>query len=245
MPRINVKDKRKQQLMQATMDSIAKRGLSETTITHISKGAGMSRGIINFYFTSKEQMLRETLAYLIEEYESVWQTATDKVTGDAKAKLEALLSAHFSKKLCNAKRLNVLAAFWAHAASHEPYREQLDKSDSKLCAAMGRYLADMGKKDAAALVGRTHALIRGFWLEDMLKARGAESQNYVAAIFDALEVAAAPAPAPAKAAAPAKPAPAPQPKAKPTVVKIAKKKPKKAKDVMDGQMDIEDLFAAS
>ena len=70
MSRANVKDKRKAQLIAAALESIAKRGLLETTITHISKGAGMSRGIINFYFTSKEMMLRETLKTLIDEYEA-------------------------------------------------------------------------------------------------------------------------------------------------------------------------------
>ena len=73
MPRANVKDKRKSQLIAAALESIAKRGLMETTITHISKGAGMSRGIINFYFNSKEMMMREALKTLIDEYEDMWR----------------------------------------------------------------------------------------------------------------------------------------------------------------------------
>lgn len=226
MPRINVKDKRKQQLMIATMDSIAKRGLSETTITHISKGAGMSRGIINFYFTSKEQMLRETLAYLIEEYESVWQTATDKVKGGAREKLEALVTVHFSKKLCNAKRLNVLAAFWAHAASHAPYREQLEKSDAKLRNVLERYLAEIGtSKEAASNALRLHSLIRGLWVEAML---GSASNDMLALCNHVLSSVGA------------------KPKeAKKTPAKLLKMAKQAEKEKIEGQMDIEDLFAAS
>lgn len=226
MPRVNVKDKRKQQLMVATMDSIAKRGLSETTITHISKGAGMSRGIINFYFTSKEQMLRETLGYVIEEYESVWQTATDKVKGGAKDKLEALVECHFSKKLCNAKRLNVLSAFWAHAASHTPYREQLEKSDAKLRTVLERYLGEIGTaKEASANALRLHALIRGLWVEVMLGTAQADTDvlcNHVLSTVGG------------------------KPKAsKKAAAKIVKMEKKAEKEKIEGQMDIEDLFAAS
>jgi len=45
MANASIKDKRKKQLIEATMDSISKRGLSDTTITHICKAADMSRGI--------------------------------------------------------------------------------------------------------------------------------------------------------------------------------------------------------
>lgn len=229
MPRVNVKDKRKQQLMQATMDSIAKRGLSETTITHISKGAGMSRGIINFYFTSKEQMMRETLAFLIEEYETTWLTATDKAAGGAREKLEALVTVHFSKKLCNAKRLNVLTAFWAHAASHAPYREQFDKSDTRLRTVLERYLSEIGtSKEASSNALRLHALIRGLWVESMLGTSARSAEELCKQVLSAVG---------------AKPKAAENKKPDAKVVKMAKKK--ETKDKMDGQMDIEDLFAAS
>ena len=110
MSRANVKDKRKAQLIAAALESIAKRGLLETTITHISKGAGMSRGIINFYFTSKEMMLRETLKTLIDEYEAEWAEAVAKPSDEGRARLDALIAAHFNKKLCSARRLNVMSA---------------------------------------------------------------------------------------------------------------------------------------
>ena len=131
MSRANVKDKRKAQLIAAALESIAKRGLMETTITHISKGAGMSRGIINFYFNSKEMMLRETLKTLIDEYEVEWGEAMAKAGEDGKARLASLIAAHFNKKLCSARRLNVMSAFWGHAATQSAYRNQMEAADAK------------------------------------------------------------------------------------------------------------------
>ena len=56
------KETRQQQLIEATIDSLAKRGYSETTMADVADGAGLSRGIVNFHFESKEKLLVATLA---------------------------------------------------------------------------------------------------------------------------------------------------------------------------------------
>lgn len=170
MARSQIKDKRKIQLIQATMDSIAKRGLTETTITHISKGASMSRGIINFYFTSKEMMMREVLGYLIAQYEEVWQSDLAKAPIAPRAKLEAVVKAHFDKNVCSSKRLNVMSAFWGHAASHEAYREKIDASDQRLLETIANLWLEIAPKgyDPIQFSRQLHALIRGLWLSYLL-----------------------------------------------------------------------------
>jgi TetR/AcrR family transcriptional repressor of bet genes len=171
MSRANVKDKRKAQLIAAALESIAKRGLLETTITHISKGAGMSRGIINFYFTSKEMMLRETLKTLIDEYETEWAEAISKPADEGRARLDALIAAHFNKKLCSARRLNVMSAFWGHAATQSAYRNQLEAADAKIENVLTESLAHTlggSLEEARDAATQLHALIRGLWLNYML-----------------------------------------------------------------------------
>ena len=174
MSRANVKDKRKAQLIAAALESIAKRGLMETTITHISKGAGMSRGIINFYFTSKEMMMRETLKTLIDEYETEWHAALATAGDDGRVRLTALIATHFDKKLCSARRLNVMSAFWGHAATQPAYRNQLEAADAKIENALTEALAHLlgGSLDEARNAAtQLHAMIRGLWLNFMLNPR--------------------------------------------------------------------------
>ena len=55
MPIVGVKDTRKQQLIEATMASIAELGMQNTTIVSISKRAGMSSGIISHYTEAARQ----------------------------------------------------------------------------------------------------------------------------------------------------------------------------------------------
>lgn len=236
MSRANVKDKRKAQLIAAALDSIAKRGLMETTITHISKGAGMSRGIINFYFTSKEMMLRETLKTLIDEYEAEWQEAIVKAGDDGRVRLTALVVAHFGKKLCSARRLNVMSAFWGHAATQAAYRNQLEAADLKIETAFTSALAHTlgaSLEEAKHSATQLHALIRGLWLTFMLNPQDANREALAAEVLSFIDrLTCAPVRIVANNTAEVK-------LEKPMLVKPAKK-PKKAPEPQ--QMDIEDLF---
>lgn len=234
MSRANVKDKRKAQLIAAALDSIARRGLIETTITHISKGAGMSRGIINFYFTSKEMMLRETLKTLIDEYEAEWGAALTSASDDGRTRLNALIAAHFGKKLCSARRLNVMSAFWGHAATQPAYRNQLETADLKIETALTEALAQaLGcpLEEAKSAATQLHALIRGLWLNFMLNPQDVSREALAEQCKSFVDrLVGAPVRIVHDSAMPASKA-----QAKPA------RKPK-AKDPAEGQMDIEDLF---
>ena len=116
------KETRRQQLIDATIDSLAKRGYSETTMADISDGAGLSRGIVNFYFDSKEKLLIETLQYLSDEYSAYWRAAVDKSSDTAAAKLLTLTSCDFDKKICNKRNLAAWCAFWGEAKSRPTYQ---------------------------------------------------------------------------------------------------------------------------
>ena len=245
MSRANVKDKRKAQLIAAALESIAKRGLMETTITHISKGAGMSRGIINFYFTSKETMLRETLKTLIDEYEAEWGEAAAKSRDDGAARLAALIAVHFNKKLCSARRLNVMSAFWGHAATQAAYRHQMEAADTKIETALTEALAHMlggSLEEARDAATQLHALIRGLWLNFMLNPKDATREVLMAQAASFIDrLTGAPVrivrdhiiarPATPRIVTPSSPAKG--------------KAPRKAKETAHQQLDIEDLFAKS
>ena len=244
MPRTSSKTARKADLIHAALDSISKRGLMETTITHIAKGAGMSRGIINFYFTSKEMMQRETLKFLIDEYESIWEAALQEAGEDGRRRLAALVQVHFDKKLCSARRLNVMSAFWGHAATQASYRNQLEAADLKFETALTEALAHLNGsslEEARRHARQLHALIRGLWLAFMLNPQAVAREALAAECFSFVDrLSGAPvrviAPASLSVVAAEKPE---RPKAEKKIRPAAAKK----KTEQPAQMDIEDLFA--
>ena len=62
------KAQRRQQLIEATIACIARYGLASTTMHMVTREAGLSVGIANLHFKTKENLLRETLRYVAEEY---------------------------------------------------------------------------------------------------------------------------------------------------------------------------------
>lgn len=189
-PRKKMKDRRRIQLIEANMTSIAERGLAETTITHVSEAAGMSRGIINFYFDSKETMMRETLAHLMEEQFACWQAALEKAKDAApREKLETIFTALFSNKICTRKKLAVWAAFVAHAATHAPYRFLIAQNTGKLREEIDALMKDMpGVKAQAA--DQVMTMIDGLWLAQLLSDSMRERKEMTALCLAACEAAA-------------------------------------------------------
>lgn len=259
MPRINVKDKRKQQLIDANISSIAKRGLSETTIAHVSQGAGMSRGIVNFYFTTKESMMQETCQYLADEYAGGWERALEKAGDAATAEesLRAIVAAHFTSALCNQKKLAVWVAFWGHASSHNEYKKIIAAADATFLAkvsALWSGVAGNAALSAEEFAYELHALIRGSWLNFLLSSQASEREALAAKcqVFVSRALA-----APVEAAAPKKAAKAKavaaEEEAVNNVTELAeakaekaapKKKAKPVVEEVEEQAALGDLFAS-
>jgi TetR/AcrR family transcriptional repressor of bet genes len=64
------REKRRRQLIDATMKCIARKGMSSTSIGDVAKEAGLSQGIVNLHFKSKENLLTETLRHLADDYKT-------------------------------------------------------------------------------------------------------------------------------------------------------------------------------
>jgi TetR/AcrR family transcriptional repressor of bet genes len=117
------KESRQVQLIKATIRSIAKHGLSVTTMATVSREAGLSQGIINLHFQSKKRLLEETLRYIVDEYRVAWDKALDRAGDSAVQKLTALVSVDFDKRICQRNKLAVWFAFWGESKSRLTYRK--------------------------------------------------------------------------------------------------------------------------
>ena len=124
------KEERQTQLIKATIRSIAKHGLSVTTMATVAKEAGLSQGIINLYFKSKDCLLEETLLFVVDEYRTAWQKVLENSAGSPAEKLGAMISVDFHKRICQRNKLAVWFAFWGESRSRLTYR--------KICSDHGR-----------------------------------------------------------------------------------------------------------
>jgi len=183
MPKVNVKDKRKQQLIDANITSIARRGLADTTIAHVCDGAKMSRGIVNFYFTSKEKMMQETLVYLVNEQSVCWQEAVAArraQTQEPLALVEAMLRSLLGDRLCSVRRLSAWNAFIGHAGTHTGYAKLIRQADEQFIKQAKSLFQQTGIKDKTAekYAQQLLALIRGHHVMSFLNTQASRPSSY-------------------------------------------------------------------
>ncbi len=172
-PRKASREARKVQLIEATIEVIASNGYARTTLTDVARKAGLSHGLVNFHFSTKEGLLSETLAYLAEEYRDNWSRALAAVPeDDAARQIEALLKADFEPALCTPARLSAWCSFWGEAQSRPIYQQNYGPNDARynrmlegICA---RLMTEGGYTGDPVIVARAlRVTVEGVWLDLM------------------------------------------------------------------------------
>ena len=113
--------RRRRELIEATITSIARHGLSKITIAKVAKIAGLSTGIVNFYFHSKQALLLATLEYVDRAFELRQQEVLERAGQDPVQLLEAMIEVDFDPDVCDPRRIAVWAAFWGEATGRADY----------------------------------------------------------------------------------------------------------------------------
>ena len=131
-PRVTpIREARQRQLIESTMAAISRYGYAKLTLNHVATLAGLSPGIVNFHFRSKEQLLAATLEYLVEEYETMWVQASAKAGEAAAAKLEAMIEFEFDPRVSSIEKVAVWYAFWAEAQVNPSHRERVSRLEAR------------------------------------------------------------------------------------------------------------------
>jgi transcriptional repressor BetI len=172
MARLNpVKETRQLQLIEATIATIGRRGYAATTLSHVASAAGMSPGIVNFYFRTKEQLLAATLEFIAGEYETSWRTQLAAAGDSPAAQLEAMIEADFSPGIFTREKMTVWYAFWAEAPNQPLYETLVSELEqrywSETRGIVDRLIAEGGYKglDPDAVAHGLNAMIDGLWFD--------------------------------------------------------------------------------
>ena len=121
----------RRRLVAAAADAILERGLSGVTLAHIASHAGISTGSVNFYFSSKEELLLETLKAVTQEfYSAVWH-AVDAAGSSPADRLRALVLAATDPAIIKPGSAAVWYAFMSEAKSRSEYQEVCASHDDQ------------------------------------------------------------------------------------------------------------------
>ena len=160
---------RRQQLIDATIVVLARKGYSALTVADVAKTAGLSVGIINFHFETKEKLLAACLTHLAEEYYRNWQSALAMPEATVAEKLQMVILGDFNDKIFTPDKLAAWIAFWGETQGRpiyveicSAYDEERTKAVSGLCE---KIIKDGGYKLVPSTVMRAlESLGDGLWL---------------------------------------------------------------------------------
>lgn len=169
--RTESKEVRRQQLIDATITSIARHGIGGTTLSRVTEIAGLSLGIVNFHFKSKQNLFEETLVSLAQEHHAQWRRAYDDAGLSAAEKLLAIVDAHFHPAICSPKKLAVWYAFFGEAGRRRVYRRLIETIDMERYDLSLRLCEELARESGGSAIpprqiaNLLEALYDGIWLE--------------------------------------------------------------------------------
>ena len=165
---------RRQQLIDATMKCIARKGMGSTTLGDVAKEAGLSQGIVNLHFESKDNLLKETLRSLANEYRDKFDKALQKSGPHPADKLRAIMEHDLRPSICSQRKLAIWFAFWGEVRSRPTYRRLCDEWDQyydDVVAGLCEELIQEGgykNVDAMTVANGLAAMTNGLWLSCLI-----------------------------------------------------------------------------
>ena len=184
---------RRLQLIDATMKCIARKGMSSTTLGDVAREAGLSQGIVNLHFESKDNLLNETLRHLADEYRVRFDKTLARAAPHPAEQLHAVMDLDFKPSICTRRKLAVWFAFWGEVQSQPAYRKICDEFDryyddviERLCAT----IIDEGEYrhvSAAAVTNALTSMSNGLWLSCLVSPQSWDRREAMGAVMSYLK----------------------------------------------------------
>jgi AcrR family transcriptional regulator len=162
---------RRQELIAAGIACLGRGGMSAFTIDQICKQAGVSRGLINHHFKSKDDLLTCIYAELTDHL------LFESDAGDARGLLASIIETSFDEESFNRSNLRAWLSIWGQVASNEALNDLHRRRYGAYKASIKSALADNSTSnavdfDADSVARQLIALIDGLWLEYCLHSDG-------------------------------------------------------------------------
>lgn len=188
-----VSNDRESALIDATLACIAREGISAATVRNIADYAGVTNGLIRFYFKSKDGILRASYQSFLEHLFEAAHGAIDGQALTASERLERYLLANLSPPIVTPESLLLWANFLPLAHRDEAMAEirrhwyaRTTRSFRELIhEALAEHGLAPGDTELRRLSVAVNGLIDGLWIEGALSAETLDIQEFQAIGLDA------------------------------------------------------------
>lgn len=140
-----VLEEKRQGIIRATFEAIADRGFGTVTLQNIADYVGVSKGVISYYFSSKDDVFLHLLEWLTDRIYRHELAAVNAQT-DPLEKLKAYINTAFISAEENKKFYRVYLDFLAQG-SRDPRYRAINNVFYENCWSLGRDIVEYGCKE--------------------------------------------------------------------------------------------------
>jgi betaine-aldehyde dehydrogenase len=188
MGRIEREDSRRNQLIEATIDTMSEVGFAATTLALIGQRAGISPGLVAHYFRDKDGLLEATLRTLAARLARATSDHLATASGP-RQRVQAVIDSYLAFDQFDRRTSMVWLAFWGEAM-HSPQLKRIEiVYQSRMLSNLRHALKRLVPADEAGSLAITIAgLIDGLWLRATLSSNAeidsAKARALVTALVD-------------------------------------------------------------
>ena len=136
----NSREEKINHILQASLTVLATKGYENSTIADISKAANVSRGILHYYFTDKEDLVSKVLA---SASSNLVQSTLIGIKGKSQEDMiDNILSAYIKNLEKNPNFYAFLFEMWCVSRRSEKIRKELQSCIAKVVGAIKNKLED-------------------------------------------------------------------------------------------------------
>lgn len=166
-------ERRRADLIRATIEVLAEAGPREATVRVICARAGVSHGLLRHYFSSHKNLIAAACHSLAEGYDAEMIQILEQSTGPFRERLRRLFHLLFSAHWIDDRALGAWVSYWSLVRSDEEvaalHRDFYGRQRQRIAAALLRLAEEEGLSfDADAEALAITALMDGLWLEHCL-----------------------------------------------------------------------------
>jgi len=130
MSKADIAAERKDQIVRATVECITKYGYNNFSMQDVAKVAGVSKGIIHYYFLNKDDLMMSVLDKVAGDIERVIQSDMDRID-DPVRKLGVFIEVVFDVVRNTREYYQVNMDFWTQINQKEDVRKIIAKHYTK------------------------------------------------------------------------------------------------------------------
>lgn len=130
MSKADVAAERKDQIVRATVDCITKYGYHNFSMQDVARTAGVSKGIIHYYFLNKDELMMSVLDKVAGDIEQGLLSEMESIT-DARRKFEVFLEVCFDVVRSTKEYYQVNMDFWTQINQKEEVRKVIARHYGK------------------------------------------------------------------------------------------------------------------